>query len=85
MRRSVVTHALRHRDPPDAAVTRRWPRATSDGRCETPVLQREALGPGSSLNGPAIVKQLDTTTVLPPGVHTETDDSGNLINDVPAT
>ena len=54
-----------------------------DGRCETPVIRREALGPGSTLHGPAIVEQLDTTTVLPPGFHAETDDSGNLIIDVP--
>ena len=55
-----------------------------EGRCETPILRRESLGTGSTLDGPAIVEQLDTTTVLPPGFHAETDDSGNLIIDVPA-
>ena len=71
---------------PDPGLTGAGSRTVrfQDGRCETPVLRREALGPGSTLRGPAIVEQLDTTTVLPPGFHAETDDSGNLIIDVPA-
>ncbi len=55
------------------------------GRCATPIFRRSSLGPGSTLEGPAIVEQLDTTTVLPPGFHAETDGSGNLIIDVPTT
>ena len=55
-----------------------------DGRRETPVLRRETLGPGSTLEGPAIIEQLDTTTVLPPGFRAAVDDAGNLIVDVPA-
>ncbi len=56
----------------------------SGGPCETPILRRETLGPGSVLQGPAIIEQLDTTTVLPPGFSAAVDDTGNLIIDIPA-
>ena len=55
-----------------------------DGRRETPILRRESLGPGRVLEGPAIIEQLDTTTVLPPGFRATVDDAGNLVMDVPA-
>lgn len=55
-----------------------------DGRRETPILRRESLGPGRALEGPAIIEQLDTTTVLPPGFRATVDDAGNLVIDVPA-
>ena len=54
------------------------------GRHETPILRRESLGPGRTLAGPAVIEQLDTTTVLPPGFRAAADDAGNLIIDVPA-
>ena len=53
------------------------------GRRETPILRRESLGPGSTLAGPAIIEQLDTTTVLPPSFRAAVDAAGNLIIDVP--
>ena len=52
-------------------------------RRETRILRRESLGPRSALEGPAIIEQLDTTTVLPPGFRALVDESGNLIVDVP--
>ena len=55
-----------------------------DGRYETPILRRTSLSPGHTLEGPAIIEQLDSTTVLPPGFHAAVDDVGNLIIDVPA-
>ena len=54
-----------------------------EGRCETPILRRESLGTGSTLDGPAIVEQLDTTTALPPGFRATVDDAGNLLIDIP--
>ena len=53
-------------------------------RHETPILRRESLGPGDTLAGPALIEQLDTTTVLPPGFRATVDDVGNLTIDVPA-
>ncbi len=52
-------------------------------RRSTRILRRESLGPGSVLEGPAIIEQLDTTTVLPPGFRALVDESGNLIVRVP--
>ena len=55
-----------------------------DGSHETPILRRESLAPGRTLAGPAVIEQLDTTTVLPPGFRAAVDDAGNLVIDVPA-
>ena len=55
----------------------------STERRSTRILRRESLGPGSVLEGPAIIEQLDTTTVLPPGFRALVDESGNLIVRVP--
>lgn len=49
------------------------------GWTETPIVPRASLPPGSVLDGPAIVEQLDTTIVLSPGMRTEADAIGNLI------
>jgi N-methylhydantoinase A len=40
---------------------------------------RTDLGPGSVLVGPAIVEQLDTTTVVPPGWQAGTEAAGSLL------
>lgn len=49
------------------------------GFVDTQVLHRETLAPGDNLAGPAIIEQLDTTTVLPPGRRATVDDQGCLI------
>jgi N-methylhydantoinase A len=50
-----------------------------DGRWhETPVYRREALLPGMALDGPAVVEQDDTTTVIEPGMALEVDEHANL-------
>ena len=46
---------------------------------ETPILARASLSPGSALDGPAIIEQLDTTVVVEPGDHVVADNHGNLI------
>lgn len=53
-----------------------WFAAT--GFVQTPVIARELLTPGSHLAGPAIVEQMDTTTVIPPGSLTYIDRAGYL-------
>lgn len=52
------------------------------GWCETQIIRREALVPGSHITGPAIVEQLDTTVLIEPGQPVEADEFGNLIIDV---
>ena len=44
----------------------------------TAVYERARLPRGAVVAGPAIVEQLDTTTVVPPGVTAAVDDGGNL-------
>jgi N-methylhydantoinase A len=46
---------------------------------ETPILGRGYFSPGTTLDGPAIIEQLDTTVVIEPGDHVAADDHGNLI------
>ena len=46
---------------------------------DTPIVARQALQPGAELRGPAIVEQLDTTTVIEPGDVARVDAMGNLV------
>ena len=46
---------------------------------ETPLYRREALRAGADIRGPAIVEQMDTTTLIWPGFHAVVDTVGNLI------
>ncbi len=50
-----------------------------EGEMESPLYQRELLATGNHLSGPALVVQLDTTTVIPPGWQGEVDPYGNLL------
>src|SRR5262249_22009017 len=47
--------------------------------CDTPVYQRALLPLGAQFDGPAIVEQPDTTTVVYPGFTCRVDDAGNLL------
>lgn len=49
------------------------------GWVETPVYRRELLPEGAKFDGPAILEQLDCTTVIEPGNRAELDAIGNLI------
>lgn len=46
---------------------------------ETALYRRGALRPGQTFQGPAIVFQYDTTTVIPPDWRAQVDASGNLL------
>ena len=50
-----------------------------DGARDTPVLARDRLGAGNRFSGPAIVTQLDATTLVPPGWDATVDRSGSLL------
>ncbi len=45
----------------------------------TDIIDRNALSPGDTVAGPAIVEQLDATTVIDPGAAATVDQMGNLI------
>ena len=56
----------------------------SDGKPErftTPFYERERLLSGNRIEGPAIIEQYDSTTVVPPGVVAEIDRLGNIVID----
>ena len=50
-----------------------------DGAVEAALYRRERLRPGDGLTGPALVVQMDATTVVPPGWRGEVDAMRNLI------
>ena len=45
----------------------------------TPIYRRADLPAGMRLTGPAVVEQLDSTTVIPPGVDAEVDEYLNIL------
>lgn len=51
----------------------------------TPHYNRASLKAGNEIQGPAIVEQTDTTTIIPPGLTAAMDSHGNLIIKVSAT
>ena len=48
----------------------------------TPIFERRHLNPGQSLTGPAVIEQMDTTTLIFPGDHLGVDDAGNMIIEI---
>ncbi len=49
------------------------------GFVDTAIYERGRLPRGATFDGPAIVEQPDTTTVMPPGTRCTVDDYGNLV------
>jgi N-methylhydantoinase A len=86
-----ATHAWRQPRPPgirppasgDFASARRGSRKVYDPRledfCINPVFDRKALAVGAEIQGPCIIEQLDTTTVLPADASAKVDAFGTLI------
>ena len=50
-----------------------------DDPVESPVFTRDALGAGTIIEGPAVIEQLDSTTVVPPGARAEVDEFLNIL------
>jgi N-methylhydantoinase A len=67
--------------PAEAAITGRRPVWLAEARdfVTCPVFDRDALAPGHRVAGPAIVEQMDATTVLLPGQTASVDPYLNLI------
>jgi len=54
----------------------------SDGWHQTPIYARDRLPKGASFAGPAILEQLDCTTVIEPGDKVRQDELGNLLIEI---
>jgi len=69
------------RDPgPDPGPpSGRRPAWFGDGFTETPFYRRARLPPGARLEGPAIVEEDGSTTVVPPSARARVDATGNLV------
>ena len=69
----------------DAAAARRGSReaywGTESGFVETPVFDRYRLEPGSTVDGPAIVEEHESTVLVPPGSVASVDRHRNLVID----
>ena len=63
-----------------SAIRRVW----FDGWHDTPVYWRDHLPAQATLQGPAIIEQMDTTIVIDPGARVAQDGDGNLIVEVGA-
>jgi N-methylhydantoinase A len=66
---------------PNAAIIGHQPIELVTGRAEAPIYDRARLGAGDRIAGPAIVTQLDATTLLLPGQSAEVHRLGALIID----
>jgi len=53
--------------------------AVFDRLRRTALYDRDRLRPGDRIRGPAIVTQMDTTTIIPPGWTADVDERGNLL------
>jgi N-methylhydantoinase A len=62
----------------DAIVERRAVWFPDTGYVDTPVMARDRLPRDARFSGPAIIEQMDTTTVVPPGTRVHNDRLGYL-------
>ena len=67
---------------PEPRGTRRVFFERAGGFVDTPVYRRSDLPAGAVLKGPAVVEQMDTTTVIPTGVKATVDEYLNIILDM---
>jgi N-methylhydantoinase A len=64
---------------PGAAITGHQPIALASGRANAPIYDRARLGAGDRIAGPAILTQLDATTLLLPGQTADMHRFGTLV------
>ena len=71
---------------PDGSDSSTSPTATravmfsrADGYVDTAIYDREMLGVGATVHGPAVIEQSDTTTLLAPAFDARVDSYGNLV------
>jgi N-methylhydantoinase A len=74
---SLMNREAQGAKPADAVISER--RIYADGAWHMAnIYDRERLAPGMTVIGPAVIQQLDATTVVEPGAAATVDDIGNL-------
>jgi N-methylhydantoinase A len=76
---AVTMHELPKGGAASNAIVGRQKIAFAGGAADVPVYDRAKLGAGSRITGPAVVTQLDSTTLLVPGQIAEVHRFGSLI------
>ena len=71
--------SLERRGPARARPSHRRVFFAGAGWKTCPCVERDQLGAGAVVTGPAIVEQLDATTVIPPGQRATVDRAGDLV------
>ena len=66
-------------DPSKAEIGRRVVHFEESGAVDCPVYDRAKFGMAERVNGPCIIEQMDSTTVVPPNTWFSIDKFGNLI------
>jgi N-methylhydantoinase A len=79
VRRFTLPPLGRRRAARTRPANRRRVYFAGSGWSSCPCVDRTTLGAGAVVRGPAIVEQLDTTTVVPPGQRATVDRIGNLV------
>lgn len=75
----AVAPARPHRAGPPVPIGERRTHFPATGFVATPVFDRDALQSGDVLQGPLIIEQMDTTTIVPPGFACTVDAQLNLL------
>jgi N-methylhydantoinase A len=68
----------------EAVIVREHRQVWFDGWVKTPVYWRDELPLDLNIDGPAIIEQMDCTTIIEPGCRVTSDTDGNLIVDIGA-
>lgn len=79
---STLIDAGQRRASLEAALRERRPVWFDGGWQETPVYWRDWLPAGASVRGPALVEQMDATTVIEPGNLARQDAEGNIVIEI---
>jgi N-methylhydantoinase A len=64
---------------PASATSRQACFDSAEGFCDVQIFQRSALEADNTIEGPAIIEQPDTTTIVYPGDSAYVDEHNNLV------
>jgi N-methylhydantoinase A len=78
-------HAISNASLPDPVEERMVRFDEEDKKILTPVYDRPTLHAGAEVTGPAIIQQLDSTVVVPPGIIAKVDEHLTIRMDIPLT